>query len=150
MPFIKSAIFIGIYRRRVIWIAYLETDNRSRMNWKSILLIGVVLLFLWKQFGPADDVSEVDLSTAVIIDVRTPNEFANGHVKGAINLPVDDLTESAIGNIAQKDQPLILYCKSGGRSASATNTLRRWGYQDVYNLKTKSQVEKALKESSLK
>ena len=150
MPFIKSAIFIGIYRRRVIWIAYLETDNRSRMNWKSILLIGVVLLFLWKQFGPADDVSEVDLSTAVIIDVRTPNEFANGHVKGAINLPVDDLTESAIGNIAPKDQPLILYCKSGGRSASATNTLRRWGYQDVYNLKTKSQVEKALKESSLK
>ena len=103
------------------------------MNWKSILLIGVVLLFLWKQFGPADDVSEVDLSTAVIIDVRTPNEFANGHVKGAINLPVDDLTESAIGNIAPKDQPLILYCKSGGRSASATNTLRRWGYQDVYH-----------------
>ena len=108
----------------------------------------MVLLLLWKQFGPGDDVSNVDFSTAVIIDVRTPNEFRSGHVEGAINLPIDDLTESSIDKIVRKDQPVVLYCKSGGRSKTAANRLRNWGYQDVYNLKTQSRVEKARQENS--
>lgn len=120
------------------------------MNWKNILFMAIVLFFLWKQFGQTtDDVSGVDLSSAVIIDVRTPSEFANGHVKGAINIPVQNLNETDIAKVATKDQTLVLYCKSGGRSGTATSKLRDWGYQDVYNLKTQSQVEKALQDNSV-
>ena len=79
------------------------------MNWKNILLMAVVLFFLWKQFGQkTDDVSGVDLSSAVIIDVRTPAEFANGHVKGAINIPVQNFNETDIAKVATKDQTLVL------------------------------------------
>lgn len=71
---------------------------------------------------------------APLIDVRTPQEFAAGHVEGAINIPVDQvgarLTE--IKNLAAgKDQTLVIYCRSGNRSAHAARALRAAGYEVV-------------------
>ncbi len=71
---------------------------------------------------------------AVIIDVRTPEDFAKGHLENAqnINWNNDDF-EQKIASY-KKDTPLFMYCMSGGRSASATEKLRSLGYTKVYEL----------------
>jgi len=69
---------------------------------------------------------------AVIIDVRTPQEFAAGHITGALNIPVERI-ESAIGEVKGlgKESTILLYCRSGRRSAIARVLLERQGYRNV-------------------
>ncbi len=71
---------------------------------------------------------------AVIIDVRTPEEFSKGHLENAqnINWNNDDFEEKI--SSYKKDTPLFVYCMSGGRSASAAEKLRSLGYSKVYEL----------------
>lgn len=67
---------------------------------------------------------------AIIIDVRTAEEYNEGHIKGAINIPVD-----TIDNISyDKDDTIILYCATGVRSTNAVNILADMGYTSLYNL----------------
>ena len=69
---------------------------------------------------------------AKIIDVRTPAEFAVRHYEGAINIPLDQIG-SNLSLIGPKDKPVILYCASGARSASAAGILKQAGFLDVTN-----------------
>lgn len=66
-------------------------------------------------------------SGAVLLDVRTPEEYRDGHVPGAVNLPLDRLAE---GELPQ-DRPVFAYCLSGARSAQACAWLKRRGYEAV-------------------
>lgn len=68
---------------------------------------------------------------AQIIDVRTKGEFQSGHIKGSLNIPLQDLNS----NLAKlkKDKPVITCCASGMRSASAKNVLKAKGFSDVHN-----------------
>ena len=68
----------------------------------------------------------------VLVDVRTPEEFASGHIPGALNLALQELPHKM--DTLPKDQPLVLYCRSGARSNTAGEILMRAGYADVYNL----------------
>jgi len=71
---------------------------------------------------------------ALLLDVRTPEEFQAGHLKGAVNVPYQDVA-ARIGELSpNKSAPLLVYCKSGGRSGIARSTLRRMGYSDAHNL----------------
>ena len=71
---------------------------------------------------------------AKIIDVRTPDEYRNGHVPGAHNLPLAELGRH-IGRLApDKNQPLLLHCAGGARSAAGQQVLKRLGYASVHNL----------------
>lgn len=63
---------------------------------------------------------------AKLVDVRTPREFASGHVEGAENIPLADI-RSAAARLAQDGGPCVLYCASGVRSASAARLLRKAG-----------------------
>ena len=63
---------------------------------------------------------------ATILDVRSPAEFAGGHVEGARNIPVDEI-ESRLSEIP-RDKTVVVYCASGRRSASAAAVLARAGY----------------------
>jgi rhodanese-related sulfurtransferase len=67
-----------------------------------------------------------------LIDVRTPEEFAGGHIAGAVNIPVQEIA-GRLGEVAQ-DQPVVLYCRSGNRSAQAAQILDQAGYAPVYDL----------------
>jgi phage shock protein E len=69
---------------------------------------------------------------AIVIDVRTSGEFAGGHYKGAINIPVDSL-ERNISKVGSKNKPVIVYCASGARSSAAAGILKRAGFSDVFN-----------------
>ncbi len=68
----------------------------------------------------------------VLIDVRTPEEFAAGHIPGAVNISVDQLAQRL--NEIPKDKPVVLYCRSGNRSSQAAQILERAGYAQIYDL----------------
>lgn len=69
---------------------------------------------------------------ARIVDVRSPDEFADGHYQGAINIPVDAL-QRRLGELGPKGEPHVLYCASGARSAFAAKLLKAAGFTDVVN-----------------
>ena len=69
----------------------------------------------------------------LLIDVRSPGEFAGGHLSGAINVPLDQL-QFSIGTIAPNlTAPLLVYCASGARSSFASGVLQQLGYTQVSN-----------------
>lgn len=70
----------------------------------------------------------------VVLDVRTPAEFAAGHLPGAVNLDIESADFSAgVGRLA-KDVPYAVYCRSGNRSGRAVATMASAGFKDVYHL----------------
>ena len=67
------------------------------------------------------------------IDVRTPEEFKEGHLKDAVNIPVDQIG-ARIGSVSpDKSAPVNLYCRSGRRSEAALQELKKMGYTNVTN-----------------
>lgn len=69
---------------------------------------------------------------AYIIDVRERGEFANGHIKDAVNIPLSELRQRI--NEVPKDKPVYLHCRTGQRSYNATLALQNLGFQNVYNI----------------
>ncbi len=67
---------------------------------------------------------------AVLLDVRTPQEFAAGHIPGAVNVPLQ-IIHTAFTAIPNKSDPVYVYCRSGARSKTAAVQLGRMGYQTV-------------------
>jgi LPXTG-site transpeptidase (sortase) family protein len=68
----------------------------------------------------------------ILLDVRTPEEFSEGHLEGAVHIPVNEL-EGRLAELS-KDKPIIVYCKSGGRSSTAANLLVENGFTQIYNM----------------
>lgn len=68
-----------------------------------------------------------------LIDVRTPEEYSEGHIPGAMNIPLDKL-ESIQMIVPYADKTMIVYCRSGSRSAEAANQLEAYGYLKIYDL----------------
>ena len=67
-----------------------------------------------------------------LLDVRSPMEFEENHISGAINIPLD-IVESNIKQISEMQKPIVVYCLSGGRSSTATSILQQNDIQDIYN-----------------
>jgi rhodanese-related sulfurtransferase len=81
--------------------------------------------------GPSVDLGELIKNGAIILDVRTKAEYQMGHVKGSINIPLDQLTSNL--NKLDKNKPIITCCASGMRSGSAKGVLQNRGFTQVYN-----------------
>ena len=79
------------------------------------------------------DARKMVAAGARLLDVRSPEEYGNGHLPGAINIPVQDL-DRRLAEVGPADHDLIVYCRSGHRSARATEILRRHGFSKVHNL----------------
>lgn len=74
-------------------------------------------------------------SSAILLDVRTKDEFAAGHIAKAILLPYDEITATTAAKaIPAKDTTVVVYCRSGRRSAIAAVTLAKLGYSKVLDL----------------
>jgi rhodanese-related sulfurtransferase len=71
----------------------------------------------------------------VLIDVRTPDEYAQGHIKDAINIDWDGDQFNAETDKLDKSTPVYVYCYAGGRSSSAAKALQKKGFKEVYDLK---------------
>lgn len=70
----------------------------------------------------------------ILLDVRTKEEFREGHIEGAINIPVQVLAYEAENELLEKDQVIVLYCRSGVRTITAAEILKELDYTEVYDM----------------
>lgn len=82
--------------------------------------------------GPKTDYSELIKQGAIILDVRSKGEFAGGHIKNSINIPVDELSNN-FSKLKNKNKCIICCCASGMRSGTAKRILESQGYTTVFN-----------------
>lgn len=99
----------------------------------AALMIGAFLYL--RSAGKTDGASARELVAkgAKLVDVRTPDEFGDGHIEGAINIPVSDI-EARHGELGDKGAPIVVYCASGMRSAGAKSKLVKLGFSDVHDV----------------
>ena len=81
---------------------------------------------------------------ARVIDVRSEGEFQERHLPGAVNVPLDRLRDEIVRHAPDKEQPLLLHCLSGARSAMGKASLRKMGYRNAFNLGSYGRAEKLL------
>lgn len=113
-----------------------------KRNTQSILLL-FLMVFLTFSCGKSSEekaslVSPQELSHVqdeiVLIDVRTPQEYEQGHLENSININIaGDSFKEEVEKL-DKSQPVYVYCKVGGRSARAASTLKEMGFEEVYDL----------------
>ena len=111
---------------------------------RTILLLFSVLLLLTGCAGKAADGSYrqisqeeakemMDTRDVVILDVREQDEYDSGHIPGAVLLPVGVIEEGTAGEvISEKDSVVLVYCRSGNRSKTASSKLAELGYTNIY------------------
>lgn len=110
------------------------------------LVVVALILFLLKRAGQvsAAEVPALLSRDALVIDVRSPSEFASGSLPGAVNLPLDQI-DARISSLApDKNRPLLLHCLSGARSGMAKKRLQSLGYSSVHNLGSYSRASSLL------
>jgi phage shock protein E len=84
------------------------------------------------RIGPKADFAALIAAGALIVDVRSKDEYSRGHIKGSFHIPLDQLS-SNLKKFKSKEQVIITCCASGMRSASGRSILKQAGYQQVYN-----------------
>lgn len=104
----------------------------------TLLVVAVVSALGYLMVMKSGDVSGAEARQLVVdgarlVDVRTPAEFAAGHIAGAINVPVQEL-DARISELGPKDAALVVYCRSGRRSGEAARTLKNAGFAAVHDL----------------
>jgi phage shock protein E len=82
--------------------------------------------------GPKADFAELVEQGAIILDVRSKGEYGSGHIKGSINIPVDQLSKN-LSKFKDKNRAIITCCASGMRSASAKGILTSNGFTNIHN-----------------
>ena len=87
--------------------------------------------FLKKIFGTGTDYKALMQAGAIVIDVRSPQEFDRGHIKGSKNIPVN-IIQREVNSIKKLNKPIITVCQSGARSGMAKSVLKAAGIE-VYN-----------------
>lgn len=110
----------------------------------GLLVIGVSAAAL-----AANDLATIqsNISSPVIIDVRSPQEFATGSIEGAVNLPLKGLPDSLLSEGIELDEEVVVYCRSGRRSAQAKTVLKAAGFELVFDGGPMSQLEGVLNDS---
>jgi len=118
----------------------------TQRNIPRPLLAGIVLIIFASAYAyfltPTQEYADVTVAEAkaliegkpdmVILDVRTPSEFDDGHIEGAINIPVDYLAERL--DELSKDDELLVYCRTGNRSARAVEILDDNGFTKIFHM----------------
>lgn len=74
----------------------------------------------------------MDDGNVTVVDVRTKEEYESGHISGAVLLPVETIGEESPAALPDLDEVLLIYCRSGNRSKTASDKLARLGYTNVY------------------
>ena len=86
----------------------------------------------YEQITPAEAKALIDSEEGyIILDVRTEEEFAEGHIEGAILIPDHEIGEKAENVLTNKDQLILVYCRSGRRSKNAASELAALGYTNI-------------------
>ena len=81
-----------------------------------------------------EQLKQMQSQGAIVCDIRSPQEYREGHLPGAILLPEYEIYRNAIKILPNKNQVIILYCGTGSRSYTSLRKLQKLGYSNVYNL----------------
>lgn len=81
-----------------------------------------------------EQLKQMQLQGAIVCDIRSPQEYNEGHLSGAMLLPEYEIFRNATRVLPNKNQTIIVYCGTGERSYSSLRKLQRLGYTNVYNL----------------
>ena len=102
------------------------------------ILISLLVLFSMgcaqNKSKPITELSQNDIKTGILVDVRTPEEYNAGHIDNAININFYDADFAIQFERFSNDDSIYVYCKKGGRSAKAQELLDSLGYKKVINL----------------
>lgn len=134
-----NIIYTLARRQAFDYVPVLTTNGSKPMNMTTKLIILVVgmgiLSALFLRPNPEQQAELLDLiqNGALVIDTRSPGEFASGHIEGAVNIPYNVIERSIENLSADKDAPIVVYCHSGARSGHARKTLLGMGYTQVVN-----------------
>jgi phage shock protein E len=107
------------------------------MQWLTIFLVAFVVIFLFLpklQAVSAEEGGRLLRGGAKLIDVRTEGEFRQASVPGSINYPLNELESLVSSAGLNKEDPILVFCRSGNRSAKAKRLLIKLGYTSVENL----------------
>lgn len=102
----------------------------------AIIAGALVVLFVARNFiGKVSPQAAKELveGGATLLDVRTAPEYAAGHIDGAINVPVQELS-GRVSELSGKSDPIVVYCLSGARSAQGKRVLKSKGFTEVHDL----------------
>ncbi len=102
----------------------------------SILVIPVYNAKAYKDIF-AEEVKQITStpsSTNLIIDVRTPKEFSDGHIPKSLNIPLDDIKNTVMSKNINKHTKIIIYCNTGSRARKASTLLDSLGFTNIYVL----------------
>lgn len=80
------------------------------------------------------ELQEMVKKGAILLDVRSPQEYEEGHINGAILIPEYELKRDADKFLTNKEEVIVVYCSTGMRSKKAQKELKEKGYKNVYNL----------------
>jgi rhodanese-related sulfurtransferase len=106
--------------------------NLKRKNcFNGFLFFACIWLLLCSGCGADREITVIPPG-ALIVDVRTPEEYQSGHYPGAVNIPLDQI-ESRLDEFGAKHRPIVVYCRSGHRSTIAKEKLLAAGFSEVYN-----------------
>ncbi len=120
--------------------------NRTYSPAKNLIVLAVALFAMlavpaaaqtvqYRQITPeAAKKMLAEDKTATLVDVRTPEEYASGHIAGSVLIPDYDLAAKAAKMLPDKSKPIIVYCRSGNRSRGSAQWLLKEGYTNVYDL----------------
>ena len=81
-----------------------------------------------------EELKQLQKEGTMIIDVRSPQEYKEDHLDGAISIPEYEIRKKIENRIPDKNKSIVVYCSSGGRSKKAQKLLKKLGYNHVYNL----------------
>jgi rhodanese-related sulfurtransferase len=126
-----------VYLFASLFINYLaiscgETNNQADVKMSSQVQTSSPIL---KDLNVTEFKTKIDENKGIILDVRTPEEYKQGHIKNATTINFyDDNFKDQVEKLP-KNKPILVYCKGGNRSAKAANILKYLGYSEIYNLK---------------
>ena len=87
----------------------------------------------YQQISQEEAKEMMDTQEVIILDVREQGEYDSGHIPGAVLLPVGSIDETTAAEvIPEKDSMVLVYCRSGNRSKTASSTLAELGYTNIY------------------
>ncbi len=117
------------------------------MNGIWIVLAVFFALVLLRRGGQASAkvVAELRKQDALVVDVRTAEEFRGGHAAEAIHIPLADLGRGIRKRVTDKGRPVLLYCASGARSGAGKKLLEQLGFTNVHNLGSLARARALLK-----
>jgi rhodanese-related sulfurtransferase len=99
----------------------------------AVVVVVVLYLRLSAVRISGSDARALVADGAMLLDVRSPEEFAGGHIDGALSIPIQELSDR-LGELGNKNETIVIYCQSGGRSMMAKRLLESKGFTDVHDL----------------